>query len=166
MRQALLAGGVRVVDDTSLPGGRRRQFVRGSLVVAQVAGSLVLLIVAGLFIRSLSKAQTIYLGFNPGRVLDFSIDVRQIDYQENQGRIFYRELDLRLRSLPGVVNVAQAFTVPLGVMSASDSVTVDGHPIEAGKQPPIVDYNMVSNAYFETLAIPVHRGRAFTDADD
>ena len=147
-------------------GGRRRQFVRGSLVVAQVAGSLVLLIVAGLFIRSLSKAQTIYLGFNPSRVLDFSLDVRQIDYQENQGRAFYRELESRLRAIPGVVNVAQAFTVPLGVMSASDSVTVEGQPLEAGKQPPSVDYNMVSNAYFEALAIPMHRGRTFTDADD
>ena len=147
-------------------GGRRRQFVRGSLVVAQVAGSLVLLIVAGLFIRSLSKAQTIYLGFNSRSVLDFSLDVPQISYQEIQGRAFYRELESRLRALPGVVNVAQAFTVPLGVMSASDSVTIDGHPIEAGKQPPSVDYNMVSNAYFETIAIPVHRGRAFTDADD
>jgi predicted permease len=147
-------------------GGRRRQIVRGSLVVAQVAGSLVLLIVAGLFIRSLTKAQTIYLGLNPANVLDFSLDVQQIGYQEAQGRAFYHELESRLRGLPGVVSVAQAFTVPLGVMSADDPVNIEGHPVEAGQQPPTVQYNMVSPTYFDTLRIPVHQGRTFTDADD
>jgi predicted permease len=147
-------------------GGRRRQIVRDSLVVAQVAGSLVLLIVAGLFVRSLGKAQTIYLGLNPASVLDFSLDVQQLGYQEVQGRTFYRELDSRLRSLPGVVSVAQAFSVPLGVMSADDPVIVEGHPAEPGQQPPHVQYNMVSPAYFDTLRIPVHQGRTFTDADD
>jgi macrolide transport system ATP-binding/permease protein len=147
-------------------GGRRRQFVRGSLVVAQVAGSLVLLIVAGLFIRSLGKAQTIYLGLNPANVLDFSLDVQQVGYQEAQGRAFYRELDSRLRALPGVVSVAQAFTVPLGVMSADDPVIVEGRPVEPGQQPPTVQYNMVSPAYFDTLSITVHQGRTFTEADD
>jgi len=146
--------------------GRGRQFARGSLVVAQVAGSLVLLIVAGLFIRSLGKAQTIYLGFNPSNVLNFSLDVQQVGYQEVQGRAFYRELESRLRTLPGVVSVAQAFTVPMGVMSASAQITVEGHPLEAGQQPPIADNNTVSPAYFDTLRIPVHRGRTFTDADD
>jgi predicted permease len=138
--------------------GRGRQFARGSLVVAQVAGSLVLLIVAGLFIRSLGKAQTIYLGFNPSNVLNFSLDVQQVGYQEVQGRAFYRELESRLRTLPGVVSVAQAFTVPMGVMSASAQITVEGHPLEAGQQPPIADNNTVSPAYFDTLRIPVHRG--------
>jgi predicted permease len=146
--------------------GRRRQFVRGSLVVAQVAGSLVLLVVAGLFIRSLGKAQNIYLGFNPGNVLDFSLDVQQIGYQEVQGRAFYRELESRLRALPGVVSVAQAFSVPMGVMSSFDSVSVEGHPVEPGQQPPSVQYNMVTVHYFDTLRIPVHQGRTFTDADD
>lgn len=146
--------------------GRRRQFVRGTLVVAQVAGSLVLLIVAGLFIRSLGKAQAIYLGFSPANVLNFSVDVQQIGYQEVQGRALYRELESRLRGLPGVVSVAQAFSVPMGVMSTSDPVSIEGRPVEAGHQPPGVDYNMVSPGYFDTLRIPVHRGRTFTDGDD
>lgn len=147
-------------------GGRRRQIVRGTLVVAQVAGSLVLLIVAGLFIRSLGKAQTIYLGFSPSNVLDFSLDVQQVGYQEVQGRAFYRELESRLRAVPGVVSVAQAFSVPLGVMSSFDPVNVEGHPVEPGQQPPGVQYDMVSSGYFDTLRIPVHSGRTFTDADD
>ena len=147
-------------------GGRRRQFVRGSLVVAQVAGSLVLLIVAGLFVRSLGKAQNIYLGFNPANILDFALDVQQVGYQEAQGRAFYRELDSRLRALPGVVSVAQAFTVPMGVVSADDPVNVEGHPVESGQQPPNVQYNMVTPTYFDTLRIPVHQGRTFNDSDD
>ncbi len=147
-------------------GSRRRQFVRDSLVVAQIAGSLVLLIVAGLFVRSLGKAQTIYLGLNPGNVLDFSLDVQQIGYQEAQGRAFYRELESRLRALAGVVSVAQAFSVPMGVMSSFDSVNVEGHPVEPGKQPPSVQYNMVTPGYFDTLRIPVHSGRTFTESDE
>src|SRR5438034_1107016 len=125
-------------------GGRRPQIVRGTLVVAQVAGSLVLLIVAGLFIRSLGNAENIYLGFSPANVLDFSLDVQQIGYQEVQGRAFYRELESRLRALPGVVSVGQAFSVPMGVMSAFDPVNVEGHPVEPGKQPPSVQYSMVT----------------------
>jgi predicted permease len=146
--------------------GRRRQFARNSLVVAQVAGSLVLLIVAGLFIRSLGKAQTIYLGFDPHNVLDFSLDVQQVSYPEARGRTFYRDLEYRLRALPGVISVSQAFTVPMGVMSASASIYLEGHTVQAGQQPPGADYNMVSPGYFSTLRIPLHRGRTFTDTDE
>jgi len=146
--------------------GRRRQYVRGTLVVAQVAGSLVLLIVAGLFIRSLRKTETIYLGFNPDSVLDFSLDVHQAALEEVQGKTFYRELESRVRHLPGVVSVGQAFSVPLGVMSASSPVTIEGQHLEAGQLPPAVGFNTVNPTYFEALRIPLRRGRIFTEADD
>jgi macrolide transport system ATP-binding/permease protein len=146
--------------------GRRRQFARSALVIAQVAGSLVLLIVAGLFVRSLGKAETIYLGLNPNSVLDFSVDVHQVGYEEVQGRAFFRELETRLGNLPGVVAVGQAFTVPLSVMSAFNPVTVDGQHWEAGQLPPAVEMNAVNAQYFEALRIPMQRGRAFTEADD
>jgi predicted permease len=140
--------------------------VRGTLVVAQVAGSLLLLIVAGLFVRSLGKAQQVYLGFNPDHILDLTVDPEQIGYDEAQGREFYRLLNERIRGLPGVVSVGQAFIVPMGVISASDPVTIDGHPLEPGKQPPIVMYNPVTPSYFDTLRIPLQSGRAFTEADN
>ena len=146
--------------------GRRRQLARGALVVAQVAGSLVLLVVAGLFIRSLGKAEKMYLGLDPNNVLNFSVDVQQAGYTEVQGREFYRELESRVRNLPGVVSVGQAFTVPLGVMSSFDPVTAEGQHLEAGQVPPAVQNNSVNPQYFEALRIPVHRGRVFTDADD
>jgi predicted permease len=145
--------------------GPRRNIVRSTLVVAQLAGSMLLLIVAGLFIRSLGKAQQMYLGFNPDHVLDLSIDVQQAGMNETRGREFYRQIDERISALPGVMSVAQAFSVPMGVISADDPVTIEGHPVESGKQPPTVMYNPVTPRYFETLRIPLQAGRGFTDAD-
>jgi putative ABC transport system permease protein len=124
--------------------GRRRQLARGALVVAQVAGSLVLLVVAGLFIRSLGKPEKMYLGLDPNDVLNFSVDVQQAGYAEVQGRAFYNELESRVRNLPGVVSVGQAFTVPLGVMSSFDAVTAEGQHLEAGQAPPAVQNNSVN----------------------
>jgi predicted permease len=133
--------------------------------MAQVAGSLLLLIVAGLFIRSAGKVREIDLGLNPDHVIDVQLDVHQLGYTEQQGRAFYRDAEDRLRSLPGVVSVSEAFTVPLGLMSAMERLIIEEHPLEPGQPEPNVLYNMVSPDYFETLRIPVHRGRVFTKAD-
>src|SRR5580700_10732737 len=145
--------------------GPRRQLARNSLVVAQVAGSLVLLIVAGLFIRMLDKAQRINLGFNPDHVLNLSVDVEQVGYKEARGREFFRELDTRLRALPGVESVAEAFLVPLGLISSGDRVWIENHPLDPGQQAAQISYNMVTSGYLDTLEIPLLRGRKFTDAD-
>jgi predicted permease len=145
--------------------GPRRQLARNALVMAQVAGSLVLLIVAGLFIRSLQQAQKINLGFNPDHVLDLSVDLAQIGYKEPQARQVYREMDQRIRALPSVESVAEAFTVPLGYVGAGDRVWIQEHPYQPGQQPPDVSYNMVTPTYLDTLQIPLLRGRRFSDAD-
>jgi predicted permease len=145
--------------------GPRRQFARNTLVVAQVAGSLVLLIVAGLFVRSLGKAQNINLGFDPDQILNLSTDVSGLGYPEARGREFYRDLETRVRALPGVVSETQAFTVPLGYISADEVVTIPGHPNEPGKQPPSIESNSVTPGYFQTLRMPLLRGRDFTEAD-
>jgi macrolide transport system ATP-binding/permease protein len=146
--------------------GPRRNIVRSTLVVAQLAGSMLLLIVAGLFIRSLGKAQQTYLGFNPDHVLDLSIDVRQAGLNEARGREFFQRVEEKISGLPGVVSVAQAFSVPMGVISADDPVTIEGHPVESGKQLPSVMFNPVTPSYFETLRIPLLAGRGFTVADN
>jgi predicted permease len=145
--------------------GPRRQFARNSLVVAQVAGSLVLLIVAGLFIRSLGKAQEIKLGFNPDHVLNLSVDVEQVGYEEPRGREFFHEIESRIQAMPGVVSVAQAFSTPLGYISSGDRVWIESHPLEAGQQPAELGYNLVSPSYLDTLQIPLLRGRRFTVSD-
>lgn len=145
--------------------GPRRQLIRNALVAAQVAGSLVLLIVAGLFVRSLDKAQNLSLGFNPDHVLDLSVDVQQIGYKEPRGREFFSDVEPRIRTVPGVVSVAQAFLVPLGYVGADDRLWIEDHPLGQGQQPPVVNFNMVTVRYLDTLQIPLLRGRKFTDAD-
>lgn len=145
--------------------GPRRHLVRNSLVMAQVAGSLLLLIVAGLFVRSASKARHIGLGFDPDQVVDVPIDVKQIGYTDQQGTAFFQEAEDRLRALPGVVSVAQAFSVPMGLISADERLGIEEHPVEPGHPEPTVYYNMVSPDYFATLRIPLLRGRVFTKAD-
>src|SRR3974390_351337 len=81
--------------------GKQRNFMRNSLVVAQLAGSLLLLVVAGLFIRSLGKAEKLYLGFAADHLINVSLDVHEVGYDEARGRGFYREADGELRALPG-----------------------------------------------------------------
>jgi predicted permease len=146
--------------------GRRKHLVRGTLVAAQVAGSLLLLIVAGLFVRSLNKAEHLYLGFNPDHILDLTLDPEQINFNETQGREFYRQLSERVGALPGVVSVSQGFSVPMGVYSSNDPVITADHPLEAGQQPPSIMFNAVTPNYFSTLQIPLVSGRVFTTADN
>jgi predicted permease len=145
--------------------GPRRHFARNALVVAQLAGCMVLLIVAGLFIRSLGKAQQTYLGFDPQNILDLSMDVRQAGYDDARGRELFRQIDERIGALPGVVSVAQAFSVPLGVVSMDDPIAIEGQPAEPGKPLSTVMFNPVTPRYFETLRIGLLSGRLFTDGD-
>jgi predicted permease len=146
--------------------GPRRGYARSVLVVAQLAGSLLLLIVAGLFVRSLGKAEKLYLGFDPNHLVNVSLDIHEIGYEEAQGKEFFRAAEERLSALPGVVSVAQAFSVPMGLISSQGEVVADSHPLEPGQVAPIVFTNIVSPNYFETLRIPLKRGRVFTDADN
>ena len=146
--------------------GRRRNIARNTLVVAQLAGSLVLLIVAGLFVRSLGKAQQLYLGFDPDHVLNFSLDVQQAGYDQTRGEEFFRQVHQRIRTIPGVISVAQAFVIPMGVVSADDPITIEGRSVEPGEHVPDVMYNDVTSGYFDTLRIPILNGRAFTEADN
>jgi putative ABC transport system permease protein len=156
----LLEGG-RTLSPT-----RSRQRLRNLLVLVQMAGSLTLLIVGGLFVRSLGKAQHMNLGFDPERVLNLSMDVREAGYNEARGREFYRQLLIRTRALPAVQSASLAFSVPFGYYRQNSKVYVESRPLAPGEQAPEFSYNVVSPGYFETLGIPILRGRAFTDGDN
>jgi len=145
--------------------GPRRHFVRNTLVVAQVAGSLLLLIVAGLFTRSLSKAENVNLGFDADHVLNITMSPDEGGYKEDRAREFYRELLPRVRALPGVVSAAEAFTVPMGLIGSSNELVIEGRPHEPGQPAPEIANNLISPRYFETMRIPFLAGRDFTDAD-
>ncbi|MGA8221037.1 MAG: ABC transporter permease [Candidatus Acidiferrales bacterium] len=147
-----------------LVGGRHR--LRSALVVAQVAGSLMLLIIAGLFTRSLGEAQRSNLGFDPSHVVNFYMDPNEIGYNEAQGREFYKNLLARVRALPGVVSATTANSTPMGYINNGDSVVVEGYENPPGQPAPVSFFNVISTDYFKTLSIPLLQGRMFTEADD
>lgn len=145
-------------------GGGRQGF-RGVLVVAQVAGSLMLLVVAGLFVRSVQRAEHTGLGFDPDHVLNVMIDPHQIGYDEARTKTFYRELERRAHALPGVQAVSLSFTAPMGFPSHVGPIYVETHPLPPGRQPPVIAFNSIEPAFFDTLRVPLLEGRRFTDAD-
>ena len=150
-------------------GGRtstgRRQRLRDTLVIAQVAGSLMLLVVAGLFVRSLENVKRSDLGFNPAPVLNVSFDPHQAGYQESQAREFEKTLLERARALPGVASASLAISVPMSYASYSSALNIDGSPTPAGGHNPSAGYNAVSSGYFVTMGIPLLQGRDFLDSD-
>ncbi len=167
-----LRGGRADVNAVLHSGGRSdtagvsRHRVRSVLVVAQVAGSLVLLIVAGLFVRTLMRAQHAYLGFDADHVLNLTLDPTEVGYDETRTKTFYRDLEARARALPGVESASLAFSVPMGTVNDGSSIYIEGHMLPPGQQPPVVIYNHVDAPYFDTMRVPLLRGRAFRENDD
>jgi predicted permease len=158
--------GVLQTGGRSDTGGVGRHRVRSVLVVAQVGGSLVLLIVAGLFVRTLFSAQHTYLGFDPNNLLNLTLDPQEMGYDEARTKDFYRELEAKTRTLPGVQSVSLAFSVPMGEVIDGSQIYVEGHPLAPGQQPPVVIFNRVDPPYFDNLRVPLLRGRAFREEDN
>jgi predicted permease len=143
--------------------GIHRDRIRSSMVVAQIALCFILLVAAGLFAKSLFRADRADLGFRPEGVLNVHMDVGQLGYTEGQGRAFFDDIDRRVRTIPGVQNLSFAFTIPMGYIRLSDILEAEGQPginerLPAGK-------NTVSPEYFQTMGIQIVRGRSFSDAD-
>jgi putative ABC transport system permease protein len=150
----------------SLSGGAGRHRLRNALVMSQVAGSLVLMIVAALFVRSLTNAQGVNLGFRPENVMNFTLDPAQLGYSEDRGKSFYRELEGRVASVPGVKSVALASSVPMGYNNDGSSILAEGRILQPGDRSPFAGRNFVSFDYLNTMGVPILRGRAFTAADN
>ena len=147
-------------------GGPGRQRVRSALVVGQVAGSLMLLIVAGLFVRSLENAQNLNLGFAPDHLLNVRMDPEWSGYDQQRTKDFYRELERRVSALPGVQSASLAFSVPLGYYNSTQAVSIEGRAVDPGAQALVIGANLVDASYFDTMQIRIVRGRAFAESDD
>jgi predicted permease len=141
---------------------------RDALVTLQVGTALMLLIVAGLFTRSLSQASHTHLGFNPSHVLTLTMDPSEMGYGDTQTRDFYASMLQRVRTLPGVVSATTASSAPMGLMNSGgfDTVTVPGFQTQAGQAAPSAGYSLIATDYFRTLQIPLLQGRSFADSDD
>jgi predicted permease len=145
--------------------GAGRHRLRSAMVVAQVAGSLVLLIVAGLCMRSLQRAQFVDLGFDAANIITARLDPHQIGYDEPRTIAFYDELERRLKGLPGVNSVSMSFSVPTGYILDGAPVAKEGDVVGSEEPRANVTCNTVTPSFFDTLKIPIVRGRGFTAQD-
>ena len=146
-------------------GASTHQRMRSVLVAAQVAGTLVVLVVAGLFVRSLQSAQNMELGFNANGVLDLGMDTSQIGYDDARGVNFFRTLKEQVEATPGVTSASFAMWAPMGVYNAAAHVWKEGQKSLPVSEVASVGYNPVDEDYFRTLQIPIVRGRGFTKQD-
>jgi predicted permease len=139
--------------------------IRKTLVVAQVSLSLLLLIGAGLFTKSLSNLSTVDPGFPVDRLLGFAVDPSLNGYKMEQTRAFYKRLTESLSAMPGVQSVGIASMRILDGNEWDQSMTVEGYAATQDGSHPEPYMNMISPAYFATMGIPVLAGREFTTAD-
>ncbi|HVD92521.1 MAG TPA: ABC transporter permease [Vicinamibacterales bacterium] len=146
--------------------GAGRQRARSVLVIAQVAVSLVLLVAAGLFVRSVRSAQSMDLGFDPLHVLNASMDVAQQGYDEARGRAFYEELLRRAKRLPGVQAASLAYSVPLGYYNTAAYLEIEGQPPSTKARKPFANFNAVTPEYLQTIKPRLLKGRFISAQDD
>lgn len=150
----------------SLMIGSRRNRVRGLLVISEVALALVLLIGAGLMLKSFQHLRDIKPGFDPDNVLTMQIALPQLKYAEEQQQMaFFQQLLQRVEALPGVRSAGAVTNLPLADDSVTD-FTIEGRPEpESAKDAMIASYGSVSPNYFRAFGIPILKGRAFTEQD-
>ena len=161
--------GVLKDESTTSAGGTHRSRLQQLFVVAQVAVSLVVLVTAGLLLRTLAASESFNPGFDTENLLLARIELRQHGYKEDRGREFYRQLTERLKSLPGAEGVTFATVVPLGPDRESQGFRIPGRAPEASDDAPNGTLSIASNAvgpdYFGVMGIPLVAGRGFDERE-
>lgn len=157
---------VSVINEDASPRGAARGRLRAVLVVAQVAVSLLLLVGAGLAMRTAEAARTADPGFDATQLTSIDLDVRQNGYDRTRGRAFFRRLLDAARADAGIESATLATHHPLGLLDTrSQRVAIDGY--EPGRDDDLsFMFNTVGPDYFRTLRIAVTAGREFDDRDD
>jgi predicted permease len=157
----LLKGGVDLSK-----GKTRRVTLRNSLVVGQVALSLVVLVCAGLFIKSFRRAQQMDPGFAANNTLMMDLSPSLVGYDNDHARTFYQQVLERAKTVPGVEAVSLARLLPLGDSSNSNGpVLKEGETLARGSAGRNVMTNAISPNYFKAMGIPIIAGRDFDDRD-
>src|SRR5262249_51862032 len=146
--------------------GIRKQRLRGALVVSEVALSLVLLVGAGLLIRSLAKLNQVNPGFNPEQVLTMGVSLLPNRYPEDEKvASFYSQLLEQSASLPGVISVSATAGLPISGSDTTDNFTIEGRPAIPKEAEPLTEYWVVTPRYFQSMGIPLLAGRDFSETD-
>jgi predicted permease len=153
-------------DETIRLGVTRRLTLRNLLVVTQIAVSVLLLVMAGLFIRNLRNTQHAEPGFSTDTGLMASFDLGLAGYNVAQGKVFQQQLLERLRASPQVRSASYAETVPLGEGGSTSPLYVEGEATpDRFDESSLVQHTTVATDYFKTMGIPLVRGRDFNDSD-
>lgn len=155
---------VTLKDDMRSRGTRKFDLLK-VLVTLQIALSLVLLIAAGLFIRSLRYSQAIKPGFETETVLVAPLDLRLNGYNMAAGTALYRNLAEKINALPGVQSLSLTNIVPLSGSSTQSGIVIEGVQPPAGQKYITVDNNIIAPGYFDTMGISLLSGRDFTLQD-
>ncbi|HKP35720.1 MAG TPA: ABC transporter permease [Pyrinomonadaceae bacterium] len=146
--------------------GLRRNRLRSVLVISEVALSLVLLVGAGLMIRSFAKLNQVDPGFKPAQVMSLGVAILRLKYPEDQhvAQVYSQILE-RAAAVPGVVSVGAISDLPLMGSNTSDSFTIEGRPPIPKEMEPSTEYHVVTPRYFESMGIPLLSGRDFANTD-
>ncbi len=145
--------------------GRGQQALHAALVIGETALGLVLIVSAGLLIRSFQKLTHVDPGFVPNNVLTFHISVPGSHFPGDRSLQFSQQLQARLAALPGVQQASYGFPFPMAGGSMGITFTIDGRPVRAGDEPDAQGAVVASN-FFSMLKIPLQRGRFFTPLED
>jgi predicted permease len=151
-------------DRPPVRAGRRGWTLRDGLVALQTAVTLVLLVSAGLLTRSILTARHTDLGFRSGGLAVLGVEVGLIGYDEARAKPFYDRVLERVRAIPGVESVSGTTRQPLSINSSRNSIFFP-HRMVPGTAPIPIASTWVDENYFNTLGVPVLRGRAVTNAD-
>ncbi|HSE37573.1 MAG TPA: ABC transporter permease [Blastocatellia bacterium] len=144
--------------------GRRR--MRSALVVIEIAFSLLLLVGAGLMIKSFMKLQSVNPGFKPAHILTMHLTLPRARYDSDEKIIsYYRQLIERVTSVRGVDAAGLSISLPPDHLEVSDSFSIEGKPWPEGASEPFVPVVFISPEYFTALGVPILQGRSFDQAD-
>src|SRR5262249_14178128 len=140
--------------------GARRNRMRNALAVGELAVAVVLLVSAGLLIKSLWRLQNVESGFQPDNVLTFNVAVPETRYDAGKQAQFFTDLKARLDSSPGVQSASAITPLPLSGDQFSISFQIEGREV-APKDEPSADVYLAGVSYFQTMGIPIIKGRDF-----
>jgi len=144
--------------------GAGRNLMRSILVVVELVCAVVLLLFAGLLIKSLSRLRSVNPGLATQNVLTFNVALSEVRYNSEKQARFFHDLAGRLAALPGVQSTSSTMPLPLSGDRFSISFAIDGRPV-AKKDEPSADFFSVGSGYFRTMGIPIIKGRDFNDRD-
>jgi putative ABC transport system permease protein len=147
--------------------GARGQRMRAVLVVAQMALALMLLVGAGLMVRSFIRLQKVNPGFEPEGLLTAQLSLPQTRYEDPvKEAAFYRQVVERVRVLPGVQSASYSDSLPPDNLAITEMFEIEGQPTPPGQNYPLADELFIDNDYFRVLGIPVLQGRSLAETDN